>query len=405
MTSNSIRSVSSSVYSFLPGTWQIICASPGSGKSYFVEFLFKNFDVFFALESKLIKNGQLAICQGDGNLTISKQTTKKFKTVSFISDIEQYFDKLIESFENFSCSIVIIDDFLFLSHPTTIYKLRKILLGRLRHCKLILFLIVHSITHIQNFSMFLPFVNKLFFMASNSNRASIKRICQISGYSDNVTKELLKELSNISKDRIEKNIYDCMCLDQFSQLCLIHFQSFFSKSRNGKFLEALDMSETTDATKRYWLVDKNKTKFVCKATKNVSSLSFATFLGEHFSNTMSKELVTNIKSNLKQFILKLDKDEKSRSNIENLCKLYDTLTVMTKSTHSKRLLNEGENQTKKLKKDDLENCFDLNDSDENNLSAKSNVKTRKSTVSEKENEDSSVMSEHSTSTNSDSSIY
>jgi len=280
-----LRSYSAKDLALQVGSWQLICAPPGSGKSFLIQTILDNCDLWLGINPSC-KN-RLILAPGDGVIkTCGEKLKKVFKEIfisdNFIEDIPKFKD----SFLNFDSNVVIVDDFIYFSSMTVANELRELFFKRLRHKRLLIIIAVHTLTHVQLFSGFLGFAKKVFFLASSANRNSLLRLCTIYGAPGEVKDLLTARLHSMSHDRQVKNIYDFFMIDREKETVIFNLQTkplFEKKLKVEQLNEAVALFQMDS---EFWLVPKDKLKLFKDCSDSPSEEDLSALLSEEVKSIL-----------------------------------------------------------------------------------------------------------------------
>ena len=245
-------------FSLAVGHWSLIVAPPGSGKTWFIQNILNNSRKWLQIEEKA--NNRLLLFPGDGDVRVDADRVRAtFKVTEVSFDVLQDLPKFGKDFIKYDSNVIIIDDFIFFNNAGVLLMLRDLLFKRLRHKRLLVVIAVHTLTHIALFGGFLPYAKMIFFLASNANRNSVARVCQVNGCPPRVKDELIKELNRMSSERRLRKVYDSFVFDSANNLCIYNVQtkSLFDTKRSFQDLNAaVDVFDPMAG--KYYLVPEGK---------------------------------------------------------------------------------------------------------------------------------------------------
>jgi len=245
---------------FPVGSWHLIIAKPGSGKSFLFETFLAECENWFDLNPW--QKNQLIVAPGAGSIkVVPKKIREYFRkatlTLNFFKDYEQ----ILSSCKNFDANVMIIDDFIMFSSKLVEQKLRQLLYRELRHNKLTILVAVHTVINVDLFSNFLDFAGKIIFPASNSNVRSLKKVCKVHELPPKVVDRLLREQQNIVRGKIGNAVFDCFVLDFENDIAIFNLQTapiFRTKGRVDEYNSCIKLYD--EMAGEFLLVPKEKVK-------------------------------------------------------------------------------------------------------------------------------------------------
>jgi len=239
---------------FRPGTWHLIVAAVGSGKTTFVQRLISDCERYFA---DLAKPIQLVLCLGRGRVVLPRRSLKMFTRVKEISDLKGELAQLIADLKEYNRSIIIFDDFMSFGDPVVYRGLRELLHGSLRHVGMTLFLVVHDIMSIDKFNMFIPHANRCILMANSANVRSLRKLCNLTFIGKELCNDLVSHLAYLHALRVRHNQYDCIVFDNERALVFLYYQrDVINKKNNNGVCEVVLFT----GAMRYLLVPKSSSE-------------------------------------------------------------------------------------------------------------------------------------------------
>jgi len=209
---------------FRRGTWHLVVAAVGSGKTTFFQNLLGNYRHFFEV-GRDAGPSQLVLCLGQGRMRLPRSTIDSFTRTKSVVDLSSEIEELIESLCQYDRSVIVLDDFLSFESPKVIKGLRQLLHGSLRHSGVTLFMAVHDLKFIRDFSLFLPHANRCFFMGNVANLDSLKKYCEKTYVDKGAREVLMKHLVDLHNQRVRQKQYDCIAFDTEHMIAFLNYQT------------------------------------------------------------------------------------------------------------------------------------------------------------------------------------